>query len=116
MAMILISHNLGMVAERCDRVVVMYAGKIVEIADSETIFEAPVHPYTQGLIRSIPWIMSEKKRLEPIKGDVPDLIGLQEGCHFAPRCENAKERCFQETPEGMEIEPGHYVGCHFDEM
>ena len=114
MAVMLITHAMGVIAETAQRVVVMYAGKVVEEAGVEALFEEPLHPYTQGLIRSIPRIDSaaiEKKRLEVIGGVVPDLLDPPPGCRFAPRCRFAKPECTDRTPPLREVRPGHKVAC-----
>ncbi len=114
MAILLITHDMGVVAETTDRVVVMYAGKVVEEASVEALFGAPKHPYTQGLIRSIPRVdraAEHKARLETIGGTVPSLINPPPGCRFAARCKFATDVCTQAVPELREIEPGHKVAC-----
>ena len=108
----LITHNLGVIAEMCDRVGVMYAGYIVEIGKTEKIFENPDHPYTRGLLRSIPLIMGERRRLEIIPGSVPNLITPPEGCRFHPRCRYATDLCKSCPPSLVEVEPDHCVACH----
>jgi peptide/nickel transport system ATP-binding protein len=111
-AMILITHDLAVIAETVDRVAVMYAGKIVEITDVKTIFSNPAHPYTQGLLRSIPVLGEPGKSLKAIPGRVPGLIDLPAGCAFANRCYSAGPRCTAELPVLRELEPGHEVRCH----
>ena len=114
MAVMLITHAMGVIAETAQRVVVMYAGKVVEEAGVEALFEEPLHPYTQGLIRSIPRIDAaarDKKRLEVISGTVPDLLDPPPGCRFAPRCRFAKPECTDRTPPLREVRPGHKVAC-----
>ena len=114
MAVMLITHAMGVVAEVAERVVVMYAGRVVEEAPVEALFERPRHPYTQGLIRSIPRIDTEathKERLETIPGSVPKLIAPKPGCRFAPRCRFAMPECTQATPPLREVRPGHKVAC-----
>lgn len=113
-AILLITHNLGVVAEICDYVYVMYAGKIVEQADVFTLFREPLHPYTSGLIRSIPKVHEQEgggQRLYTIKGMVPNLLHMPEGCAFCPRCEHATERCRLEKPELYDRGDGHRVRC-----
>ncbi|WP_141432543.1 ABC transporter ATP-binding protein [Bacillus sp. 03113] len=110
-AILLITHDLGVVAEMCDRVVVMYGGKVVEESDVVTLFTRPKHPYTQGLLKSMPTIESEEKRLYSIKGSVPAPGSLQEGCHFAPRCEFSTDECVRRKPQLEEIETGHFIRC-----
>ncbi|MCC7430176.1 ABC transporter ATP-binding protein [bacterium] len=112
MAVILITHDLGVVAEVCDRVVVMYASKVVETGDAKTIFKKPSHPYTIGLMNSIPKLGAEIERLTIIEGTVPNPTDFPKGCHFFPRCLHATERCKQEPePELKEISKGHWVRC-----
>jgi peptide/nickel transport system ATP-binding protein len=114
MAVMLITHAMGVVAETAQRVVVMYAGKVVEEATVEELFGNPRHPYTQGLIRSIPRIDTaaiHKVRLEAIPGTVPKLIAPAEGCRFAGRCKLVKAECRTATPPLREIVPGHKVAC-----
>ena len=111
-AMILITHDLAVIAETVDRVAVMYAGKIVEISDVKTIFSNPAHPYTQGLLRSIPVLGEPGKTLKAIPGRVPGLIDLPHGCAFANRCEFAGPRCSSQLPELKVIAEGHEVRCH----
>ena len=114
MAIILITHAMGVVAESTQRVVVMYAGKVVEEAPVRELFASPRHPYTQGLIRSIPRIdlaATRKVRLEAIAGTVPRLVNPAPGCRFAPRCKFAHAACLGETPLLREIAPGHKVAC-----
>ena len=116
MSIMLITHAMGVVAETAQRVVVMYAGRVVEEASVEKLFASPAHPYTQGLIRSIPRIdfdSDHKQRLEAIPGSVPKLINPPMGCRFAPRCQYASDRCTQEMPELRQISTGHSVACHF---
>ncbi|MEO7009722.1 MAG: ABC transporter ATP-binding protein, partial [Caldimonas sp.] len=119
MAIMLITHAMGVVAEVAQRVVVMYAGKVVEEASVEELFAHPRHPYTQGLIRSIPRIDTaalHKVRLEQIPGTVPKLIAPPEGCRFAPRCKYAVPECVRATPPLRQVVPGHRVACIFDEF
>ncbi len=111
MAMLLITHNLGVIAEMADRVAVMYAGKIVEKADVEAIFETPSHPYTRGLLKSIPALGHKKEKLTAIRGTVPNPVHFPSGCRFNPRCDLADDRCRTEEPELLEIDPGHKVSC-----
>jgi peptide/nickel transport system ATP-binding protein len=118
MAVMLITHAMGVVAETAQRVVVMYAGKVVEEADVGSLFERPSHPYTRGLIRSIPRIdldSEHKTRLEVIAGSVPILINPAPGCRFAPRCRFAMGLCFEREPVLREIASGHRMACHLGE-
>jgi oligopeptide/dipeptide ABC transporter ATP-binding protein len=114
-AIILITHDLGIVAEMCERVAVMYAGRIVEEAGVETLFSNPKHPYTIGLLGSVPVLGVVKDKLDVIPGSVPNLINLPPGCQFAPRCrprvENNLEICTQQEPELKNIQPQHQVRC-----
>jgi len=111
-SILLITHNLGIVAWLCDRVAVMYSGKIVECADAETIFSDPKHPYTKALLECIPKIYQEQKQLHIIKGRVPNLIELPSGCRFHPRCPQAMNICTKEEPKTIEITPRHTISCH----
>ena len=114
MAIMLITHAMGVVAETAQRVVVMYAGKVVEEASVERLFAEPLHPYTQGLIRSIPRIdraATHKTRLEAIGGTVPRLLDPPPGCRFASRCRFAGAACTAATPSLVEVRPGHKVAC-----
>jgi oligopeptide/dipeptide ABC transporter ATP-binding protein len=114
-SVILITHDLGVVAEMAERVAVMYAGEIVEQTDVITLFDEPLHPYTQGLIGSIPILGEVKERLEVIPGSVPNLVNLPPGCRFAPRCQ-ARIRhnlviCTEQKPELEDVKNGHKVRC-----
>ncbi len=114
MAVMLITHAMGVVAESTQRVVVMYAGKVVEEASVNDLFASPRHPYTQGLIRSIPRLDSAamgRRRLEAIPGSVPFLLAPAPGCRFAPRCPHARAQCTESTPLLREVSPGHRVAC-----
>jgi peptide/nickel transport system ATP-binding protein len=109
---ILVTHDLGIVAERADEVAIMYAGRIVERAPVEVIFSRPQHPYTRGLLRSIPKIGAERaRRLEAIPGLVPDLTRLPNGCHFRDRCPIAIEPCAAIDPPLEPLEAGHWAAC-----
>ncbi|MDG6998046.1 MAG: ABC transporter ATP-binding protein [Nitrososphaerota archaeon] len=110
-SIILITHDLGVVAETCDRVAVMYAGNIVEVAPVSDIFKEPLHPYTKGLFEAIPKLDTSKNELQSIKGSVPNLIFPPSGCRFHPRCPYAFERCPKEKPPLVEARPGHKVAC-----
>lgn len=114
-SILLITHDLGVVAEICDRIVVMYAGKIVEEGTTRTIFKNPQHPYTEGLIQSVPDMRAKKDRLYSIPGNVPKPGTVQRGCHFAPRCRYAFDRCTTEDPQLFETEDGHQVRCFLHE-
>lgn len=110
-AIMMITHNLGVVAEICDRVCVMYAGKVVEQAEVHELFRNPVHPYTNGLLRSLPKMQSGQGKLYNIRGMVPDLVNMPKGCRFAPRCDHACERCSMEEPPLIDIGNQHLVRC-----
>ena len=110
-SMILITHDLGVVAETCDKVAVMYAGEIVEFGSLEHIFDETAHPYTKGLFHSLPSLDRKERRLKPIAGLMPDPTRLPEGCKFHPRCPFAEERCRTVNPKAAEISPGHFVKC-----
>ncbi len=111
-AMIMITHDLGVVAEICDKVAIMYAGSIVESGSLRQIFKDTRHPYTKGLFASIPDLNHKIHRLTPIDGLMPDPANLPEGCAFSPRCPHATDICHKEAPEKIEVEPGHMVCCH----
>lgn len=111
MSMILVTHDMGVASRMCDRIAVMYAGHIMEMTTSHQLFYAPRHPYTLGLMRSMP-LAGKGIRLEPIQGTPPDLSNEIVGCPFAPRCKMACERCRQEMPLLREVEPGHLSACH----
>ncbi|MGE5257098.1 MAG: ABC transporter ATP-binding protein [Hyphomicrobiales bacterium] len=111
-SILLITHDLGVVAEMCDRVAVMYAGSIVEQAEAVEIFENPRHPYTQGLWGAIPGVGPEKENLSVIRGTVPDLGRLPSGCKFHPRCPHRFEPCDGERPPMFEISPTHHAACY----
>jgi oligopeptide transport system ATP-binding protein len=111
---IMITHSMGVVAGMADRVQVMYAGSIVETASTEEIFANPRHPYTVGLMKSIPRLDArERERLEPIRGLPPDLIDLPDICPFVPRCDYAREKCEQKRPPLLDVGPGHKSACWF---
>ena len=114
-SVILITHDLGLIAETADRVAVMYAGRIIEQAEVIPLFKKPLHPYTQGLIASVPILGAVKDELAVIPGSVPNLIELPEGCKFAPRClariDNELDICIEKEPDLIELKPGHTVRC-----
>ncbi len=110
-SVIMITHDLGIVAETCDRVAVMYAGKIVEEGTLEEVFNHTLHPYTEGLFNSLPNIKNRTARLRPIHGLMPDPTNLPEGCSFAPRCNYATEACKKRKPELMTFEGTHKAAC-----
>ena len=112
-AILLITHNLGVVAETCDRVAVMYGGKMQEIGSAKQIFENPQHPYTRGLLASLPRVDGDKQeRLKTIPGNVPNIHELPVGCKFATRCEEKLDRCDLEEPDFHQVEPNHRSRCH----
>jgi len=112
-AILLITHDLGVVAETCDRVAVMYGGKLQEVAPVRELFHNPRHPYTQGLLESLPGRTGERtERLHAIPGNVPSILELPAGCKFCTRCEQRFEPCDLEEPELLEVAPGHWVRCH----
>lgn len=111
MAIMFITHNLGVVAEMCQEVVVMYLGKVVEHALVRPLFHEPKHPYTQGLLNSIPSLATKKKRLVPITGVVPDPLDAPPGCPFNPRCPHVMEICTREMPPLREVAENHEAAC-----
>ena len=111
MAIMLITHDLGVIGRMADEILVMYIGRKVEQASVRNLFLNPLHPYTQGLLRSIPLIGLRDKKLVPIAGSVPSPYNLPNGCYFAPRCPQVKGRCQKETPPEFEVEPEHFVSC-----
>jgi peptide/nickel transport system ATP-binding protein len=112
LSLIMISHDLSVIAETCNKVAIMYAGKIVEMADVVRLFKNPLHPYSQGLMNSFPSLKGPRKKLISIPGSPPNLLSPPSGCRFHPRCQYALEKCKQEEPLLMEIDKGHYVACH----
>jgi peptide/nickel transport system ATP-binding protein len=116
MAVLLVTHDLGVIAETCQRVMVMYAGRIVEHATAADLFAQPLHPYTRGLLASMPSTTDRKARLQPIGGSPPDLSKPLEGCAFAPRCPLVHQRCRTELPLLRELRPGHRSACHVAEV
>ncbi len=110
-SLLLITHDLGVVAEVCDKVAIVYAGRIVEYGNLESIYNNPKHPYTNGLFGSIPDFSKKAHRLNPIRGLMPDPSNLPEGCAFAERCPNATDECRKRQPPVVEVEPGHSVRC-----
>ena len=111
MSMILITHDLGIVAQTCEQVAIIYGGEVVEYADVFTIFENRMHPYTQGLFNSIPKLNEDVNRLVPIEGLMPDPTNLPAGCKFCTRCQYATDRCREEHPEMRDVGNGHLVRC-----
>ena len=112
MSVMYITHDLGVIAETCHRVVVMYAGMIQEIAEVHDLFHRPLHPYTMGLMKAMPKLGDKKERLYDIKGVVPHITNMPAGCRFAPRCPHATERCHAECPKIVDAGNGHMVRCH----
>ena len=111
-AMVMITHDISVVSETCDSIAVVYGGRVMEYADTETIILDPHHPYTMGLRNAFPTIEEGDQQLISIPGTPPDLVDPDEGCRFAPRCPFAVEECVEKTPEREEISEGHYVECH----
>jgi oligopeptide/dipeptide ABC transporter ATP-binding protein len=112
MSLIFITHNLGVVAHTCDTIGVMYASHLVELGNKDEIFAHPLHPYTVGLLNSIPRLHTRAKFLTPIKGLVCNMLEPPSGCKFNPRCEHAMDICTRERPQLKEVAPGHFVACH----
>ncbi len=110
-SMLLITHDLGVVAEMCERVAILYAGQVVEMGTAEEIYDRTLHPYTIGLFGSLPGVAGDAKRLSPIAGLMPDPANLPEGCKFAPRCSHCTERCRKEEPELVSVGEDHVVRC-----
>jgi peptide/nickel transport system ATP-binding protein len=110
-----ISHDLGVVRHLSHRVVVMYLGRVVEIAATEELFDAPNHPYTQALLAEVPRIDRKRRSFVPIKGEIPSPLAPPPGCHFHPRCPRAMARCSTEAPVLREIAPGRASACHLND-
>lgn len=110
-SIILISHNLGVIAQVCDYVYVMYAGRVVEQAETFELFDHPSHPYTRGLMNAVASLEGESAQLDTIPGVVPNLLHLPDGCSFSPRCDRCCEDCLHSAPEFAEIAPGHFARC-----
>ncbi|HXO01327.1 MAG TPA: ABC transporter ATP-binding protein [Stellaceae bacterium] len=113
MAILLITHNLGIVGDMADRVAVMYAGQIVELSPARELLRRPLHPYTRALMNSVPKLRGDADRLSAIPGNVPRIGNFPPGCRFAPRCPIAKPECSEKIPELIEVEPAHWVRCPF---
>jgi peptide/nickel transport system ATP-binding protein len=112
LSVLLVTHDISVIAQTCDRMAVMYAGKIVEVGPIADVFARPQHPYTMGLQNSFPNLLRPQETLIPIEGAPPDLLNPPPGCRFAPRCPFAVERCLAETPPLRELEPGRWAACH----
>jgi len=112
LAMIMITHDLSIISETCEKAAIMYAGKIVEQGDIVTIFKEPIHPYTQGLIGAFPNIKAAKRRMTSISGSPPDLLEPPTGCRFHLRCSHVMDICKKEEPKPIRISENHYVACH----
>jgi peptide/nickel transport system ATP-binding protein len=110
-----ISHDLGVIEHLADRVVIMYLGRVVEVAPAEALFAGPNHPYTRALLEEVPRIDLRKRRFEPIKGEIPSPIDPPSGCHFHPRCPFAMARCRTEPPALKEVAPGRLAACHLND-
>ena len=113
MSVILITHDLGVIAQTCDRVLVMYGAEIVEEAEVHALFASPLHPYTRGLLQSIPRMDQNVEKLHVIEGMIPNPYDLPSGCRFCPRCERAREICQTQKPDLREIRSAHFAACHF---
>ena len=113
LSMMLITHDISVIAQTCDELAVMYAGKLVELSDVDTMFESPLHPYTDALISAFPSIKGEKRQLKSIVGTPPDLINPPPGCKFNPRCPHAQKICRTAEPDLKQIGDNHSVACHF---
>ena len=112
LSFILISHDLSVMAETCDKGVIMYAGRVVESGTTEHLFRNPQHPYTRQLIKAFPNIHEKREMVSSIKGDPPNLLEPPPGCRFSPRCSERFETCDLVDPAAIEVEPGHFVSCH----
>jgi oligopeptide/dipeptide ABC transporter ATP-binding protein len=115
LAMMFITHDIGIVAKMCDYVAVMYAGKLVERAPMRTLFRAPKHPYTEALLKAVPRLHTTTERLWSIEGQPPDLADVPPGCPFSPRCPVAEARCCRDTPPEFQVGPNHYSRCWLQE-
>ena len=112
-SLMLITHDLAVVSQMVDKINVMYCGKLVETGKTEDIIYHNAHPYTEGLLNSIPKLYEDRDRLDYIPGMVPNMFELPEGCYFAPRCKYCQEICRHEKPQIQEVGPGHMAACHF---
>jgi oligopeptide/dipeptide ABC transporter ATP-binding protein len=115
LSVVLVTHDLGVVAELCDDVLIMYGGKVAEYGDVDTIFNHPLHPYTQRLLEAFPDVNAPLETLASIPGHPPPLNALPPGCRFEPRCHRKTELCARLSPEVREIKPGHLAACHHAE-
>jgi oligopeptide/dipeptide ABC transporter ATP-binding protein len=113
MAILLITHNLGIVGDMADRVAVMYAGQIVELAPAKELLRRPLHPYTRALMNSVPKLRGDADRLSAIPGNVPRIGNFPPGCRFFPRCPSAEPECANQIPELIELEPNRWVRCSY---
>ena len=111
MAIIIVTHDLGVIADMCDEIIVMYGGRVCERGTAEDIFYRPHHEYTKGLLRSIPNVDKIGEKLIPIPGTPINLLNMPKGCAFCPRCENAMKICIEEVPQEMQMPDGHYASC-----
>ncbi|RLI45018.1 ABC transporter ATP-binding protein [Candidatus Bathyarchaeota archaeon] len=112
LAIIMISHDLSIISETCDKLAIMYAGRIVEVGDVLSVFKKPLHPYTQGLIAAFPSIYAPKQEMSAIPGSPPNLLNPPKGCRFAPRCNYSMDICLKESPSLIEADKNHFVACH----
>jgi oligopeptide/dipeptide ABC transporter ATP-binding protein len=112
LTLILITHNMGVVAETADRIAVMYAGKLVEVGDTKSMFENALHPYTEALLHSVPNLKKRKQNIMSIPGNPPDLVDPPKGCLFSPRCPHAFERCLVKHPPLVSLGNGRQVACY----
>jgi peptide/nickel transport system ATP-binding protein len=111
MTMVMITHDMGIIADMTERVTVLYAGKVMEVAETKSVFTDPKHPYTEALLKAVPSV-AQTRTLEVIPGNIPNLIEPPAGCVFHPRCKYAKEICMKEVPKLEKAAEGHYVACH----
>jgi peptide/nickel transport system ATP-binding protein len=111
MTMVMITHDMGIIADMTERVTVLYAGKVMEVADTSTLFKSPKHPYTEALLKAVPSV-KQTRALEVIPGNIPNLIEPPSGCVFHPRCKYAKDICMKQEPPLEKVEEGHHVACH----
>ncbi|WXG47168.1 MAG: ABC transporter ATP-binding protein [Candidatus Atabeyarchaeum deiterrae] len=111
MSMVLITHDMGVVAETTKNIIVLYAGRICEASDTMSIFKQPMHPYTEALLTAVPHLGLKQHKLEMIPGSIPNLIDPPKGCRFHPRCKYAVRKCMQELPDALQVEPNHYSAC-----